>query len=103
MEPVTNWFALIASAFGSFVAAVMGVAMRHAHRIQRGEPAPPWSRIFLDAPTVFVMGITGAAAGEWLTHNYAMPEMFGGVIAAALGYLGPSVVDRIAAYLEGRK
>ena len=100
---LTHWFDLIAAAIGSFIAALIGVAMRHAHKVQRGEPAPPWSRIWLDGPTVFVMGISGATAGEWLHSSYGMPELFGGVIAASLGYLGPSAVDQALAWLETRK
>jgi hypothetical protein len=90
------------AAVGSFIAAIAGVAMRHAHKAQRGEKFI-WSRIWLDAPTVFVMGLTGSAAGQWLHGAYGMPELFGGVIAASLGYLGPSAVDRALEYLEKRK
>ena len=102
-DALTHWFGLIAAAVGSFIAAAIGVAMRHAHKVQRGEPGPGWSRIWLDAPTVFVMGIAGSGAGEWLHASYGMPELFGGVIAASLGYLGPSVVDRVLEWLETRK
>jgi uncharacterized membrane protein YeaQ/YmgE (transglycosylase-associated protein family) len=102
-ESITHWFELMLGIIGSFIAAVIGVAMRHAHKVQRGEPAPTWSRVWLDAPTVFVMGITGGAAGQWLHSSYGMPELFGGVIAASLGYLGPTVVDRALVWLENRK
>lgn len=101
-DALSAWWELISAAIGSFIAAVAGVAMRHAHRVQRGE-AFAWSRIWLDAPTVFVMGIAGSAIGQWLHASYAMPELFGGVVAASLGYLGPSAVDRVAAWLESRK
>jgi hypothetical protein len=101
MEPVTHWLDLLAAAFGSFLAAVMGVAMRHAHKVQRGEPFV-WSRVLLDGPTVFVMGIAGGTAGEYLHTSYAMPEMIGWVLASSLGYLGPSVVDRALEWLENR-
>ena len=98
-DAVNHWWELITAAFGSFIAAVFGVAMRHTHRVQRGEQVV-WSRIWLDAPTVFVMGIAGSATGQWLHASYGMPELFGGVVAASLGYLGPSVVDRLALWLE---
>jgi hypothetical protein len=95
------WWELMVAAVGSFIAAIAGVAMRHAHKVQRGEKFV-WSRIWLDGPTVFVMGLTGSATGQWLHASYSMPELFGGVIAASLGYLGPSAVDRLLEYLEKR-
>lgn len=93
MDHLQHWIELVLGVIGSFVAAVAGVAMRHAHKIQRGEPFS-WSRIWLDGPTVFVMGLAGGAFGQYLHQSYSMPELFGGVIAASLGYLGPSIVDR---------
>ena len=102
MDAFTHWIDLILAAVGSFIAAIMGVAMRHAHKVQRGEPAPSWGRIALDGPTVFVMGIAGATAGQYLHTHYAMPELFGGVIAASLGYIGPTIVDRVLFWLENR-
>jgi H+/Cl- antiporter ClcA len=102
MSALEHWLDLITAAIGSFIAAVAGVAMRHAHKVQRGERPPTWSRIWWDAPTVFVMGLAGGAIGEWLNHSYGMPELFGSVIAASLGYLGPSAVDRTLEWLERR-
>lgn len=101
MNAIEHWFELLTAAVGTFITAAAGVAMRHTHKIQRGEPFS-WGRIWLEAPTVFVMGIVGSALGQWLTNAYSMPELFGGVIAACLGYLGPSVVDRALEYLEKR-
>jgi hypothetical protein len=99
MEHFQHWAELILGAIGSFIAAIAGVAMRHAHKAQRGEPFS-WSRIWLDGPTVFVMGLCGGAVGEFLHTVYSMPELFGGVIAASLGYLGPSIVDRALEFVE---
>ncbi len=101
MNALEHWFELIMAAVGSFITAAVGVAMRHAHKVQRGEPFS-WSRIALDGPTVLFMGLVGGAIGQWLHQSYAMPELFGSVIAASGGYLGPSVVDRILDYLEKR-
>ena len=89
------------AALGSFIAAFAGVAMRHAHKAQHGEPFV-WRRVLLDGPTVFVMGLTGAAVGQWLYTSYAMPELFGSVVAASLSYVGPSAVDRALEWFEKR-
>lgn len=101
MEQLWHWIELVLGIVGSFIAAIAGVAMRHAHKVQRGETFS-WSRIWLDGPTVFVMGLIGGAFGQWLHDAYSMPELFGGVIAASLGYLGPSIVDRVLDALEKR-
>ena len=102
MNELHHWFELMLGAIGSFIAAMMGVAMRHAHAVQRGEPFS-WNRLFLDGPTIFVMGLAGGAVGQYLHTVYSMPEMFGGLISACLGYLGPSAVDRLLVFLEKKK
>ena len=99
VDALSHWIDLIVAAVGSFIAAIMGVAMRHAHKVQRGEPLV-WSRVWLDAPTVFVMGIAGAGVGQYLHTHYAMPDLFGGIVSASLGYLGPSVIDRLLDWLD---
>jgi len=48
------------------------------------------------------MGLVGGALGQYLHSAYAMPELFGSVIAASGGYLGPSVVDRLAEAIAKR-
>lgn len=101
MDALEHWFELLVAAVGSFIAAGVGVAMRHAHKVQRGEPFT-WSRVMLDGPTVFFMGMIGGSFGQYLHETYAMPELFGSVLAASGGYLGPSIVDRVLDYLERR-
>lgn len=101
MNALEHWFELIAAAVGSFITAGLGVAMRHAHKVQRGEQFS-WHRVMLDGPTVLVMGLAGSVAGDYLHQSYSMPELIGGVIAASLGYLGPSVVDRALDWLDRR-
>lgn len=91
----TNWVNVLFAAFGSIVAAVAGVAMRYTHAAQRGEKVD-WSRIWLDGPTVFVMGISGYAA-----HVYwGFPEVVGYVCSSLLGYLGPKAVTMVLDYLQ---
>lgn len=94
MEPVYSWWALMVSAIGSFIGAFGGVLLRRQHKAQQGD-AQAWSRLWVDAPTVFVMGLAGAGVGQWLTSSYGMPELFGHILSAILGYLGPAAIDRI--------
>lgn len=88
MDGVNQWLQILASAFGSIIAAVAGVLMRYTHKAQRGEPVD-WSRVWLDGPTIFVMGLAGYAAHEY----FHLPEAVGYVAASLLGYLGPSAVQ----------
>lgn len=97
-----NTFELLVSLTGAFITAFLGVLMRHGHRASQGEEWE-WRRILLDAPTVFVMGITAGAAGQYLETHYGFPELITWALAANFGYLGPTLVDRIAKILEDRK
>lgn len=101
MNALEHWFELVAAAAGSFITAAIGVAMRHAHKAQQGEPFK-WNRVLLDGPTVLFMGLLGGASGQWLTQAYGMPELFGSVIAASGGYLGPSLVDQVRDAIKKR-
>lgn len=94
-DGLNNWLSVMAAAAGSLIAAFAGVAMRYSHAAQRGEKVD-WSRAWLDAPTVFVMGIAGYAA-----HVYwGVPEVVGYVCASLLGYLGPRAVTLAIDYLQ---
>ena len=102
-DGLQSWWAEIMAAAGSLISAAIGVAMRHAHNVQQGGVVPPWGRILLDAPTLFVAALAGHGAGEWLHSAYAMPTVFGEVVAVCLAYLGPSVIDRVATWLASKK
>lgn len=99
MDSLSHWWELVTAALGSFIGAVGGVLLRRSHKYAQGDEHA-WSRVWLDAPTVFVMGLIGAGVGQWLTHSYAMPELFGHILSAVLGYLGPASIDRITAVVE---
>jgi hypothetical protein len=101
-ESIGNVWELLVSLTGAFITAFLGVLMRHGHRAAQGEEWE-WRRIMLDAPTVFVMGITAGAAGQYLETHYGFPELITWALAANFGYLGPTLVDRIAKILEDRK
>lgn len=96
-EGFSNWVNILAAAFGSIMAAVLGVAMRYTHAVQRGDPVD-WRRIWLDGPTIFVMGIAGYAAHVY----FGFPEVVGYVCSSLLGYLGPRAVTIALDYLQKR-
>lgn len=101
-ESITHAVELLISLTGAFITAFLGVLMRHGHMASQGKKWE-WRRVMLDAPTVFVMGITAGALGKYLETHYGFPELITWALAANFGYLGPTVVDRLAAYVENRK
>lgn len=96
-EGFHHWLEILGAALGSIIAAIGGVAMRYTHAAQRGESVD-WSRVWLDAPTIFVMGIAGYAAHVY----FGVPEAVGYVAASLLGYLGPSAVQMLIEYAKKR-
>lgn len=94
MNESDTWLNLLIAGMGSFIAAALGVVMRHTHIVQQGGKFS-WSRLGLDAPTILVMALIGHVTGQWLTSQYGMPDLFGDVISSILGYLGPSSMDRL--------
>ena len=97
MDGFNNWLQILGAAFGSIFAAIAGVLMRYAHKAQRGEPVD-FTRVWLDGPTIFVMGLAGYAAHEY----WGLPEAVGYVAASLLGYLGPSAVQLAVDYFQRR-
>lgn len=94
MNEFEHWLELVVGAIGSIITAAMGVFMKQAHRIQRGEPSQ-WNTFWLNIPTIFVMGIGGHVASEYLREAYHTPALLGSFIAAWMGYLGPEAVQKL--------
>ena len=94
MEPIVHWWDMIVGGFGSFIGALGGVLLRRQHKFQQGD-VNAWRYVWLEGPTLFVMGLIGYGVGQWLTKDYAMPEVFGHILSAILGYLGPAAIDQI--------
>ena len=99
LESISHTWELLVSLTGAFITALLGVLMRHGHRVSQGEEWE-WKRVMWDAPTVFVMGITAGAIGKYLENHYGFPELITWALAANFGYLGPTLVDRAARFLE---
>jgi uncharacterized membrane protein YeaQ/YmgE (transglycosylase-associated protein family) len=53
--------------------------------------------VALAMPGAVLMGVIGTAAGQYLTSQWGLPELTGGALGGALGYLGPTVLNTIAA------
>lgn len=99
MNSIDHFVEILMGLLGSFITAAIGVMMRHGHQAAQGIPWS-WNRIFLDAPTVLLMGITGGALGQYLEGHYGFPEVISWALAGNFGYIGPQLVDRVASYLE---
>ena len=101
MEPIVTWWEMVVGAFGSFMGALGGVLLRRQHKHQQGDPSA-WNHLWVEAPTLFVMGLIGHGIGVYLSNNYGMPELFGHILSAILGYLGPAAIDMIVAVARKR-
>jgi hypothetical protein len=86
--PQPGTVSLLLSLAGPMVSAAVGVVMRHAHLATTGKPFSI-RRLSFELPSVLGLGIMGGALGDWL----GAPETVRWGLAAALGYLGPQVVE----------
>lgn len=97
MSGFYHFLEIVGAAVGAIIVAFAGVLMRYFHIQQRGEKVE-WSRIWVEGPTVLVMGLAGFAVHEY----FGIPEVVGYIAAAFLGYLGPSAVNLIVDVLKKR-
>lgn len=97
MDGLYHWWDIMTGAVGSIIASFLGVAMRYAHQTQHGVKFE-WWRVWLEGPTVMVMGIAAFAAREF----WALPESVSYFGASMLGYLGPKAVTLALGYIQKR-
>jgi hypothetical protein len=86
--PQPGTVSIFLSLAGPVMSAAIGVLMRHAHRATTGKPFSI-RRLSFELPSVLGLGIMGGALGDWV--DAAETVRWG--LAAALGYLGPQVVE----------
>lgn len=84
---------------GSFVTAAFAIVLafignltRLAHEHAHGVRAFSWIQVVLTLPSAFLMGVVGASIAIY----FGLPEIIGGALAGALGYLGPTVLGTLA-------
>ncbi len=86
---------LFLAAVFAIVLAFVGALTRLFHEHAHGSPLT-WVRVGLALPGAILMGVIGTAAGQYLHAEWSMPEMTGGALGGALGYLGPTILSAIA-------
>lgn len=87
---------LFLAALFAIMLAFMGALTRlfHEHVHERGELS--WRRVVFALPGAILMGVIGTAAGQYLHSAWGLPEITGGALGGALGYLGPTILTVVA-------
>lgn len=87
---------LFLAALFAILLAFMGALTRlfHEHVHERGELS--WRRVAFALPGAVIMGVIGTASGQYLHAAWGMPEITGGALGGALGYLGPTILTVVA-------
>ena len=74
------------------IAVVSGAVTRIATDVRRGDRHKFWSRqLWLDVPALFMM----VAIARGIAVYFEFPSDIAGGVGAALGYIGPRMVDTV--------
>lgn len=84
---LTSIFAVLLA----FVGALTRLFHEHAHGSELSV-----GRVALAMPGAIVMGVIGTAIGQYLHDHWGLPELTGGALGGALGYLGPTILSTVA-------
>lgn len=97
MQQFWNGIDLLLAAMFSIAIAFMGVLTRLVHEHVQEDRELSFRAVLFSLPAAVLMGVIGAAAGQYLHAQWALPELTGGALGGALGYLGPTILTKIAA------
>lgn len=97
LDALGHWLDVMIAALGTFIAAAVGLAMKYAHKAQRGE-AVDWSRIWLDGPMIIFSGWCGLAVHDY----FGVPDAVAYITAGLVTYLGEKSITIIVDILKGR-
>lgn len=92
----TIWAAMI-----SLAASGVGVLIRYAHIAQQDKVN--WWKLRFEIPTVIGMAIISAPVSEYLTGAFGVHQGVVAAVCVCLGYLGPSSLMVLGAWLTGRR
>lgn len=89
LHAVDLFLAAVLAILLAFVGALTRLFHEHVH--DRGELS--WRRVAFSLPGAILMGVIGTAVGQYLHTQWGLPELTGGALGGALGYLGPTVLS----------
>lgn len=96
-DALQHWLDVMIAAVGTFIAAGVGLMMKYAHKVQRGEPVD-WSRLWLDTPMIIFSGWCGLAAHDY----FGVPDAVAYITAGLVTYLGEKSITILIDILKGR-
>lgn len=95
MNEIWHAFDLFIAAVFAIVLAFVGSLTRLFHEHAHGTQLSG-QRILFALPGAILMGVIGTATGQYLHDAWGLPEITGGALGGALGYLGPTTLNAIA-------
>lgn len=101
MNEIWHAFDLFIAAVFAIVLAFVGSLTRLFHEHAHGNQLT-WQRVLFALPGAVLMGVIGTATGQYLHDAWGLPELTGGALGGALGYLGPSTLETLARLIVSR-
>ena len=95
MNELVHAVELFLAAVFAILLAFVGALTRLFHEHAHGQRLT-WARVALALPGAILMGVIGTAAGQYMHAEWGLPELTGGALGGALGYLGPTILNAIA-------
>lgn len=86
-------FELLATALMGIILATIGDLVRLFHEQERGGPKVTFSHLPASLLRGTLMGVIAVSVSQYLHTAYNVPEIAGGGIGGALGYLGPTLIN----------
>jgi H+/Cl- antiporter ClcA len=84
---------LLATALTGIILATIGDLVRLFHEQERGGPKVTLAHFPGSLLRGTLMGVIAVSVSQYLHGAYNVPELAGGGIGGALGYLGPSMIN----------
>lgn len=95
MNEIWHAVDLFIAAVFAIVLAFVGSLTRLFHEHAHGNQLT-LQRVLFALPGAILMGVIGTATGQYLHEAWGLPELTGGALGGALGYLGPTILNAIA-------
>lgn len=95
-------FELLTTAVMGILLATIGDLVRLFHEQERGGPKVTVGHLPASVLRGVLMGVISVSISQYLHTAYAVPEIAGGGIGGALGYLGPSMINTGFQWLASR-
>jgi len=107
MDTLFHQLELLATALMGIILAVVGDMARLFHEQERGGPKVTLSHLPGSLLRGTLMGVIAVSISSFLHTTYDVPELVGGGIGGALGYLGPTIItvgfSRLLEYFGPKK